>query len=77
MTFDELQELRDAISDIMLARDFLASKGVDVGGITTNNIYNAYHQLPNEEDCEDYPKEEKKRTIKPISYKDWEKNYKI
>tara|TARA_R110002020_G_scaffold421049_1_gene630154 strand:+ start:789 stop:959 length:171 start_codon:yes stop_codon:yes gene_type:complete len=56
MKFDELQELRDAISDIMLARDFLASKGVDVGGIITNNIYNAYHQLPNEEDCEDYPK---------------------
>jgi len=55
MTFDELQELRDAISDIMLARDFLASKGVDVGGMTTNNISTAYNQLPNEEDCEDYP----------------------
>ena len=56
MTFDELQELRDAITDIMIARDFLASKGIDVGGMTTNNIYNALHELPDEEDCEDYPK---------------------
>tara|TARA_R100000995_G_C3484258_1_gene126183 strand:- start:834 stop:1001 length:168 start_codon:yes stop_codon:yes gene_type:complete len=54
MKYEELQKLKDAISDIMLARDFLASKGVDVGGMTTNNIYNAYHQLPDEEDCIDH-----------------------
>ena len=38
MTFDELQELRDAITDIMIARDFLASKGIDVGIYQINNI---------------------------------------
>jgi hypothetical protein len=55
LTFDELQNLRDAISDIMLARDFLSRNGIDVGSLTTNNIYYAHHQLPNEEDCIDYP----------------------
>jgi len=55
LTFDELQDLRDAISDIMQARDFLASKGIDVGSLTTNNIYYALHDLPDEEDCIDYP----------------------
>tara|TARA_Y100001937_G_scaffold102641_1_gene141185 strand:+ start:360 stop:530 length:171 start_codon:yes stop_codon:yes gene_type:complete len=56
MTFDELQELRDAITDIMIARDFLASKGIDVGIYQINNISNALYELPDEEDCEDYPK---------------------
>ena len=55
LTFDELQDLRDAISDIMLARDFLASKGIDVGSLTTNNIYYALHDLPDEWDCIGYP----------------------
>ena len=55
LTFDELQDLQDAISDIMQARDFLASKGIDVGSLTTNNIYYAHHQLPDEEDCIGYP----------------------
>ena len=50
LTFDELQDLKDAISDIMQARDFLASKGIDVGGMQTNSIYNAFALLPEEEE---------------------------
>ena len=78
MTFDELQELENLFGDIRHARDQLESRGYNVGGYTLNSITDAQRSmLPNEEDCEDYPKEEKKRTIKPISYEDWEKNYKI
>ena len=77
MTFDELQELRNAISDIMQARDFLASKGVDVGGITTNNISNAYHQLLDEKDCEDYPKEEKKLKEGELDHYAWSEYFKL
>ena len=77
MTFEELQELKDAILDIIRARDFLASKGVDVGDMTTNNIIDAYHQLPNEEDCEDYPKEDKKLKEGELNHHVWAEYFKL
>ena len=61
MTFDELQELENLFGDIRHARDQLESRGYNVGGYTLNSITDAQRSmLPNEEDCEDYPKEEKK-----------------
>jgi len=57
MKFDELQELENLFGDIRHARDQLESRGYNVGGYTLNSITDAQRALlPNEEDCEDYPK---------------------
>tara|TARA_B100001094_G_scaffold284641_1_gene298262 strand:+ start:677 stop:850 length:174 start_codon:yes stop_codon:yes gene_type:complete len=57
MKFDELQELENLFGDIRHARDQLASRGYHVGGFCLNSITDAQRALlPNEEDCEDYPK---------------------
>ena len=57
MTFDELQELENLFSDIRHARDQLEYRGYNVGGYTLNSITDAQRSmLPNEEECEDYPK---------------------
>jgi len=57
MKFDELQELENLFGDIRHARDQLESRGYNVGGFCLNSITDAQRSmLPNEEECEDYPK---------------------
>jgi hypothetical protein len=78
MTFDELQELENLFGDIRHARDQLESRGYNVGGYTLNSITDAQRSmLPNEEDCEDYPKEEKKLKEGELDHYAWSEYFKL
>tara|TARA_R110000823_G_scaffold295004_1_gene414071 strand:+ start:220 stop:456 length:237 start_codon:yes stop_codon:yes gene_type:complete len=78
MTFDELQELENWFSDIRHARDQLESRGYNVGGYTLNSITDAQRSmLPNEEDCGDYPKEEKKLKEGELDHHVWAEYFKL
>ena len=78
MTFDELQELENLFGDIRHARDQLEARGYNVGGYTLISITDAQRSmLPNEEDCEDYPKEEKKLKEGELDHYVWAEYFKL